>query len=65
MRGVSNEGLDIRLLVIVIPWLAVLALALGVIGTDLTWQRWFFGLLAVALGGVCAWFTVRTWRDLS
>lgn len=64
MRGVTKEGVDARLICIVLPWLAVLVLLGALIGTDIGWQRWFFGVQALVLGSVTTWFTVVTWKAL-
>lgn len=64
MRGVSEKGVDIRLVTAAIPWLAVLVLTGAAIGTDVYWQHWFFGVLAIILGAVTAWYSARVWDVL-
>lgn len=64
MIGVSNEGVDVRLLTAGVPWLAVFVLVVALVTTDIVWERWFFGVLTLILGSVTLWFTITTIRTL-
>lgn len=63
MKGVTEDGVDVRLVLAFLVSLAILVCVGGAIGADETWTRWFLVSCGGALMIAVVWSLRQWWRS--